>query len=319
MNAKSEHAPSSVSEFAAGTLALAAVALITFVGVTSSPQLETPSASPNESGRSSNGAGAPQKRKLFTRRSPPPEQDRPVLAPALRTTDMTGPMVPAAGVLDVGTDDPTRGDSTSRPEPPRPRKAAIPSPAVPERDPLSRADALAIQGKLHDLGYYPGEGDGVWGAASRNALRDYKSLNGLQHDDRWDRETEERLWSSRSIPATSTFIGGWAARAAECRQRSANDQVITINSVGAEANGAKCDFRSLRQEGPNRWRARELRRRRTFVERQYQPDVERLQSALVERAGQRHVSALPEVVTSPCPRLLRELMLHSAAHRAGRA
>src|SRR5262249_11042544 len=153
----------------------------------------------------SSGAGAPQKRNPFARRSPPPEQNRPAIAPALRTTDVTSPMVPAAGVLDIGTDDPTRSDSASRPEPPRTREAAIPSPAAPERDPLRRSDAIEIQGRLRDLGYYPGEGDGVWGAASRNALRDFKSLNGLQHDDRWDRQTEERLWSSRNIAATSTF------------------------------------------------------------------------------------------------------------------
>src|SRR5262245_27951520 len=45
------------------------------------------------------------------------------------------------------------------------------------RDPLNHFDALWIQKRLHELGYYFGRVDGVWRASSRNALRDFKAIN----------------------------------------------------------------------------------------------------------------------------------------------
>jgi hypothetical protein len=58
---------------------------------------------------------------------------------------------------------------------------ALPQPRTPpetERSPLNRLDTMWIQEKLHDLAYFSGERDGVWDAASRNALNDFKIMNG---------------------------------------------------------------------------------------------------------------------------------------------
>src|SRR5262245_31065030 len=68
------------------------------------------------------------------------------------------------------------------------REASVHSSPATERDTDNRSDARFIQRRLRELGYYSGGGNGVWGAASRNALRDFKTMNGLQADDRWDRE-----------------------------------------------------------------------------------------------------------------------------------
>src|SRR5262249_47368744 len=115
------------------------------------------------------------------------------------------------------------------------REAAIPSSSGAERNLAERnlaernladrnlddrSDALFVQTRLHELGYYSGHGNGVWGAASRNALRDFKSMNGLQEDDKWDKETEQRLLSRPSIPAISTFIGGGGGGARCCPPRA---------------------------------------------------------------------------------------------------
>jgi hypothetical protein len=168
------------------------------------------------------------------------------------------------------------------------REAALAPPPGTERDSVSRFDARLVQARLHELGYYSGTGGGVWGAASRNALRDFKSMNGLQDDDKWDKETEQRLLSRQSIHAASTFVGGWATDAGMCPGRAdtgaasrtrgspevwsassflgidtrsrppqpipdGNAPLVRISSRGAETAGAKCDFRSVRRATASRW------------------------------------------------------------------
>src|SRR5215510_12375522 len=128
--------------------------------------------------------------------------------------------------------------------------------AGPQRDLVNRLDVISIQTKLRELGYYLAESDGVWGPGARRALRDFKIMNGLPENEQWDRETEERLWSGRGVPAASTFIGIWAREAAECKNRAADDQRIRIDSRGAESAGTRCDFRSINQEAAGRWQVR---------------------------------------------------------------
>src|SRR5262245_53593472 len=127
-----------------------------------------------------------------------------------------------------------------------------------ERDLANRFDVISIQTKLREVGYYAGESDGVWGPGARRALRDFKLMNGLQENEQWDRETEERLWSGRGVPAASTFIGVWGRDAAECQNRAGDEQRIKIDSRGAESAGTKCDFRSVNLEAVGRWQIRAL-------------------------------------------------------------
>jgi len=66
-------------------------------------------------------------------------------------------------------------------------------------NPLNREDAEQIQRRLAELGYYAGSDDGVWGAASRNALRGFKTVNRLANDDEWDAATERVLSAVQAL------------------------------------------------------------------------------------------------------------------------
>jgi Putative peptidoglycan binding domain len=145
-----------------------------------------------------------------------------------------------------------RAEDPENAPPQRPARAP-PRPSGAERNPLNQSDATSIQSKLHELGYYFGEEKGVWGVASRSSLRDFKRMNGLQDDDKWDQETKERLLSGSGVHAYRTFIGRWALNANECLQRDVGAQLV-ISSRGAETASGKCDFRSFKQENENSWR-----------------------------------------------------------------
>jgi peptidoglycan hydrolase-like protein with peptidoglycan-binding domain len=69
----------------------------------------------------------------------------------------------------------------------------FPPPTGALRNPLNRKDAVWIQRQLHDLGFYSGDGEGLWGPASRSALQQFKQENGLPANDTWDAGTEKRL------------------------------------------------------------------------------------------------------------------------------
>jgi len=326
MNAKIEQGRSSVSELAAGAVAIVAVALITFLGVRTTPLGEAPPAPP------SSDAPRLEVARSEATRSIAPEQDDASRRPALvepnraepsraepsraepsrvepsraepsQAPEVTGSSADAKPTgLASAPSSPPADPSTSTPAPPLPSldpaiqyspapltrtnpleaegagssssaapeasrrdpatrarpasqtaTAAIPSPGETERDPLNRAHAMLIQSKLHELGYYFGDGDGAWGPVVRKALRDFKTANGLQENEQWDRETEERLWSARAVRA-ATFIGVWAREAAECRHHEGDDQRIRIDSHGAEVTGGKCEFRSVKLEAASRWR-----------------------------------------------------------------
>jgi peptidoglycan hydrolase-like protein with peptidoglycan-binding domain len=131
-------------------------------------------------------------------------------------------------------------------------ETAILPPPETERTPLNRSDAMWIQERLHDLGYFSGERDGVWDVASRNALHDFKSMNGLSADDRWDKRTEQRLSSGRGIRADSTFIGRWANDIGQCR--GDHGPPIVITSRTAETGIAECNFRSVTRQVASWWR-----------------------------------------------------------------
>src|SRR5712691_11333322 len=111
-----------------------------------------------------------------------------------------------------------------------------------------------IQKRLRDLGYYFGSDDGVWGASSRSALRDFKAINGLQENDTWDKETEERLSSGQNIHPSGIFLGQWGLDIAQCQQFQHSSAPITIHSHHAETVGSVCNFRSIKREATNSWR-----------------------------------------------------------------
>jgi len=299
MNLSNEQKPFSLSELAAGSTAVAAVALIAFLGVRVSQPPSPPlayalQATPSPDAVPSTSADVSQRRRhvpTATARArqglPPPNDvamrlsessgaDSPAshppasnatatkgaapsnflveAAPAtvveMQSPDIGGPPPPLIGPPDLLR---TKDAISVRPSNPI-KEAAIPAPPEAERNPSNHSDALWVQAKLHDLGYFASNGNGIWGQASRNALRDFKVMNGLAEDDKWDRETEQRLLSKQTVPASSTFIGGWAQSVEECQRFRGVGAPLVIRSRGAETDSVKCTFRSIKREVATAWR-----------------------------------------------------------------
>lgn len=115
-------------------------------------------------------------------------------------------------------------------------------------NPLNRADAVSLQNRLSELGFFTGQIDGVWGPGSRSALREFKLKNGLKADDQWTGETERALKADQPARAAETFLGGWADDAADCKIAP-----IQISMKEARGNRSICKFGSIQRED-NTWR-----------------------------------------------------------------
>jgi Putative peptidoglycan binding domain len=116
-------------------------------------------------------------------------------------------------------------------------------------------NAKRVQQRLIDLGFLYGAADGVWGQRSRRALQEFRAANGIGEGDTWDEATQERLLTAPDAKAANTsdisFIGGWGADVAECRETP-----IAITARRAEAYGTACEFNSTQRESSNVWRLR---------------------------------------------------------------
>jgi hypothetical protein len=236
-----EQRPFSASEFAVGSLALILVVVVTFLGLR--PRAPEPLPLPPSS-------------------APPPKiQSR---LPSHRVSPRPSEPSGGSSIFDALLPSSPRSESNSAnsssarvqtvPAAQTPKEEVGTSPSGTERDPQNRPDAIWIQAKLGDLGYFSGSRNGVWGGASRSALRDFKSMNGLSENDRWDKETEQRLSSREVIPASKTFIGGWAEGSDQCRSEGDRSPPIVISSRAAKTEGGECDFRSIKREGAGHWR-----------------------------------------------------------------
>ena len=78
------------------------------------------------------------------------------------------------------------------------RESLVSSPASTTGDRLfdvtTVSGATLVQSRLKELSYYTGAVDGLWGPASRTALRNFKiSQSGLGYDDTWDLATQRAL------------------------------------------------------------------------------------------------------------------------------
>jgi peptidoglycan hydrolase-like protein with peptidoglycan-binding domain len=93
-------------------------------------------------------------------------------------------------------------------------ETAYPPPPSAGMNPLNRTDGQRIQQRLAELGYYSGRGDGLWGAASRAALRSFKLGNGLPDDDEWNAMAEAVLFDEQAVRAGDAAVGSLRAPAA---------------------------------------------------------------------------------------------------------
>lgn len=272
MNKESEQEPFSVVKLIAGGLA---VALIAFVGVSLwlPPRPAAPAkvtarswdaalvvAAPPPTPRQAPSAAPPAPP---VSAAPPPAvvepsaERAPATLTAMQPVESRNATALSSRFLEILRAEDAE-DAAPRPqtrEPPRRQAAREPPRSTgPERNPLIRSDTASIQRKLQELGYYAGDDKGgVWGDASRRALQDFKRMNGLQDDDKRDRQTEAQLLSGPGVPANRTFIGRWALDAEGCLQRADGTQLV-IDTRHAETSGGKCDFRSFKQESEGSWR-----------------------------------------------------------------
>jgi peptidoglycan hydrolase-like protein with peptidoglycan-binding domain len=236
--------PFSASEFAVGSLAMILVVVVTFLGLR--PRARDPLPPPP--------ASAPpakvQSRLPSHRVNPQPTAS----SGGSSIFDVFRPSSSRSETAESNNANASMARVQTAPAAQPPKEEAANSMSGTERDPQNRPDATWIQAKLGDLGYFSGNRNGVWGGASRSALRDFKSMNGLPENDRWDKDTEQRLSSREVIPASKTFIGGWAEGDDQCGSDADHGPPIVISSRAAKTEGGECNFRSIKREGAGHWR-----------------------------------------------------------------
>ena len=133
------------------------------------------------------------------------------------------------------------------PSPQAPSPSAVPGPPDLER-------IKAVQSRLAALGFAPGDEGGVWGAQSRQALRDFKIARHLPPDDVLDEATEKALFGD-SPRNGDTFAGVWAPNLKACSPQTNQKGLLpaVINREGAWAGDVSCSFRNGRRDGDG-WR-----------------------------------------------------------------
>ena len=114
---------------------------------------------------------------------------------------------------------------------------------------MSEEQVRRIQSRLRELGFLSAAATGTWDAGSRDALQDFKVINGLGNDDTWDYQTHEKLNSPTAIRADQSIIGNW------CRSAGTNLR-LSINSRRARSSaGSVCEFHDLESDS-REWRVR---------------------------------------------------------------
>jgi hypothetical protein len=117
----------------------------------------------------------------------------------------------------------------------------------------STYDSLQIKSRLRELGYMSGA-NGREDRRARDALRDFKVVNGLPNDDRLDPPTSDKLASETAIRADQSIVGTWST--APCQSRKNTDTRLSLSSRGAKSSeGSICEFSELRSK-KDEWRVR---------------------------------------------------------------
>jgi hypothetical protein len=94
----------------------------------------------------------------------------------------------------------------------------------------------------------------LWDDASRDALRDFKVLNQLPHNDVWDAVTEQKLGATQLVNAERTFVGAWWP-SSECLSKRTEDVPLLINTRLAHNAAGTCEFLRVVADGGG-WRIR---------------------------------------------------------------
>jgi hypothetical protein len=147
-----------------------------------------------------------------------------------------------------------REETNTLPQPPSPTMQPEPKQTSLSSASLTEENVQQIQSRLRDLGFLSSANSGAWDGSSRNALRDFKVVNHLSHDDKLDQETSEKLHSKTVIRADQSFIGRWSTT--PCRSAKTKELRLSINSRRARSStGSVCEFHDLASDNRG-WRVR---------------------------------------------------------------
>jgi len=155
----------------------------------------------------------------------------------------------APGAL-KGTGIPAKGNRVAGA---REQEGNYPPPPGTSLNPLNPTDAISLQKRLSQLAFFMGKPNGIWGLASRAALRDFKAVNNLSADDQWNAETEAALNADRATRASETFLGGWGEDLTDCGPTQPGGARLRINIRQAEIENVICKFGAIAREGDG-WR-----------------------------------------------------------------
>jgi DNA-binding helix-hairpin-helix protein with protein kinase domain len=124
-----------------------------------------------------------------------------------------------------------------------------------KRQPANAADAIEIQKRLGELGFFAGPASGKWGPLSKRALSEFKTQAGLERNDVWDAGTERSLFSDGAPQAVRTldFLGGWSVEQGDCGAPG-EPPPLRITVSRAESDGGFCQFNSIKPDGFGAWR-----------------------------------------------------------------
>ena len=206
----------------------------------------------------------PPKEPLRVQPTPPvpPLNDTPTAPP-------TDPLVPTGGLPKQGAfvrDEPLTTAPQAEPQSTAPATQVARSLEPPTTEPQASAqdstqikptksiqnlqDVVWTQERLRLAGFLKSPANGVWDAASKAALRDFKATNGLATDDVLDTATVVKLNQPIQLHASRSFIGGWSAEPA-----CPSGVQIEVSSRRASVAAGACEFGAIAVE-PSGWRVR---------------------------------------------------------------
>ncbi len=116
--------------------------------------------------------------------------------------------------------------------------------------PLNFDDALRIQNRLSELGFYRSRGDGNWGKGSRSALGEFRAVNGLAFSDNWDPTTENALFSPMARSVFGSPFGEWAVSQNLCSLPTLpKNRSMSVWGGGIQVGDISCEAFNWVKEG----------------------------------------------------------------------
>jgi DNA-binding helix-hairpin-helix protein with protein kinase domain len=106
------------------------------------------------------------------------------------------------------------------------------------------AEITEIQTFLQRYGFLTAAATGTWDQATREALGNFKAVNGLTVDGTWDGRMLQQLNASTVINADQSFIGKWG-QAAQCDGKLSGPVFVIDSRQAKSSTGVLCEFQKI--------------------------------------------------------------------------